>query len=181
MRWVPEEHRGVVLASQVTVTTKPAGYEAGRTTLTYPDRVVLATIEETDGPTAVPGGQPETAERFIQALAAHLSVDELDFYIHACQRVVSRAGSMAPDLLGRNLLGALYNMLQFPLISEVARLSAPVVDDILLGGGPSLSLCLEHTDGPINAVSFDASVPPERLSAACDALYSPMRYSLLDR
>ncbi|MCG8509495.1 MAG: hypothetical protein MI741_09735 [Rhodospirillales bacterium] len=83
----------------------------------------------------------------------------LDFYIHACQSVVSRLdGGVPQQIVGPKLLTSLHNSVGFQLIDAVAMFSPLVVCDILTGGGPALDLLLKRSDDPIGAANLCASL-----------------------
>jgi hypothetical protein len=83
----------------------------------------------------------------------------LDFYIHACQSVLSRLdGGVPPQIVGPKLLTSLHNSIGFDLIDAVGMFSPLVVGDILAGGGPALDLMVKRSEGPICAANLCASL-----------------------
>jgi len=84
----------------------------------------------------------------------------LDFYIHACQRIVQRfqGKQMVPQLVGPKFLTLLHNTMQLPLIPEVAMFSPLVLQDILNGGGSALTLHQQTQNSPIYAANLSASL-----------------------
>lgn len=83
----------------------------------------------------------------------------LDFYIHACQSVLSRLeGGVPPQIVGPKLLTSLHNLVGFELIDEVGMFSPLVIGDILGGGGPALDLLLKRSSGSLCAANLCASL-----------------------
>ena len=83
----------------------------------------------------------------------------LDFYIHACQRIIKRfqGKQMVPQLVGPKFLTLLHNTLEFPLIKEIALFSPLVLQDIINGGGEALRLHQEKQKSPIYAANLSSS------------------------
>lgn len=76
----------------------------------------------------------------------------LDFYIHACERLVERVEPpIPPQLVGPRLLGSLHNLLHFPLVDAVGSLSPLVLRDLLDGGGPALDCLLAASPALVGA------------------------------
>ncbi|CCQ74911.1 hypothetical protein [Magnetospira sp. QH-2] len=83
----------------------------------------------------------------------------LDFYIHACQRLVGRhKGDMVPQFVGPKFLTGLDHMLGFPLIHDVAMASPMVLRDLADGEGPALDLLIAGQEKPAAAVNLCASL-----------------------
>ncbi len=84
----------------------------------------------------------------------------LDFYIHACERIVGRyqGGPMVPQLVGPKLLGGLHNLIGFPLVHQVGMASPMVVADLHRGGGPALERLLSETPEPLAALNLCGSL-----------------------
>lgn len=83
----------------------------------------------------------------------------LDFYIHACERIVGRLQGGAPNqIVGPKLLTALHNMLGFPLMEDVGMASPLVARDIAAGGGPALRRLIDESRAPLRAMNLCASL-----------------------
>jgi hypothetical protein len=83
----------------------------------------------------------------------------LDFYIHACERVVGRAGGPVGKLdVGTRLLTHLHQAMPLPLLGSVALLSPPVLRDLAEGGGPLVRLYRDRFVGPARAINLCASL-----------------------
>jgi hypothetical protein len=83
----------------------------------------------------------------------------LDFYAHACERVITRIDSGFPDqVVGPKLLGALHNIVGFPLIDSVGMFSPPVVRDIAAGGGPATEMLRAASAAPLGAANLCSSL-----------------------
>lgn len=100
----------------------------------------------------------------------------LDFYIHACLRVLERVeGGVPNQIVGTKLLTALHNMIGLPLTDQVAMFSPPVLADIASGGGPALDLLTNEAPGTFAAANLCGSlagseVPEAVLEQACTRL-----------
>jgi len=84
----------------------------------------------------------------------------LDFYIHACQRIIKRfqGKQMVPQLVGPKFLTLLHNTMELPLITEVAMFSPLVLKDIVNGGGDALNLLQKNQKTPIYGANLSASL-----------------------
>ena len=83
----------------------------------------------------------------------------LDFYIHACERIVGRLDGGAPNqIVGPKLLTALHNMLGFPLLDDVGMASPLVTRDLAAGGGPALRRLILESPVPLRAINLCASL-----------------------
>lgn len=84
----------------------------------------------------------------------------LEFYIDACQRIVERIeeGSMVNQIVGPKFLGALHNMIGYPLIENVGMLSPLVLRDIDAQGGPALDRLLKSIPVPMQAANLCSSL-----------------------
>jgi len=98
-------------------------------------------------------------------LAFRANEPVLGFYIHACERILGRiaadgSGSSVPaQILGPKLLGALHNLVGFPLIDDVAMTSPPVIRDLAdLGDGRALACLRAASDVAAAAANLSASV-----------------------
>lgn len=147
-----------------------------------------------------PEGYAFGRERFVQPTAAgglkvhknaHNAVcvfaaqnPMLDFYIHACQRIVARADGQGPaQIVGPKFLTALSNMLHLPLLDEVGSLSPPVLRDLAARGGPAWdALRAEPTDAPLGAANLCASYRGQTVMGVDvnDALFDAAIDRLLD-
>jgi len=83
----------------------------------------------------------------------------LDFYIHACERIVGRLDGGAPNqIVGPKLLTALHNMLGFPLLDDVGMASPLVARDLAAGGGAALERLIAESPMPLRAINLCASL-----------------------
>ena len=83
----------------------------------------------------------------------------LDFYIHACERIVGAAGGSMPNqIVGTKFLTALHNMMRLPLIETVGMFSPLVIRDLVNGGGPALQRLMEETRRPLAAANLCSSL-----------------------
>lgn len=83
----------------------------------------------------------------------------LDFYAHAAARIVTRHEGGFPDqVVGPKLLGALHNLVDFPLIETVGVLSPAVVRDVAQGAGPALDALRAKLTVPLAAVNLCCSM-----------------------
>ena len=83
----------------------------------------------------------------------------LDFYIHACERVIARVeGGVPNQIVGPKLLTTLHNLIGFELIEDVGMVSPLVARDIVAGGGPALDRLNVETGRPLVATNLCASL-----------------------
>ena len=83
----------------------------------------------------------------------------LDFYIHAAERMVARhEGPMAPQFIGPKFLSVIHNIVGCPVAEQAAMLSPQVIRDLLVGGGPALSLFHSHSSSEPAAANLCASL-----------------------
>jgi len=85
----------------------------------------------------------------------------LEFYIDACQQVVSsmpNEKAMVNQIVGPKLLSALHNMIGYPLIENVGMLSPLVLRDIDTGGGAALDLLVDEMPAPMQAANLCSSL-----------------------
>ena len=83
----------------------------------------------------------------------------LDFYIHACERVLSRVDGGVPNqVVGPKLLTALHNIIGFELIETVGMVSPLVARDLVAGGGPALDRLRAECPVPLAAVNLCGSL-----------------------
>jgi hypothetical protein len=82
----------------------------------------------------------------------------LDFYIHACERMVRGArGEISSLQVGTFFLTALHRKLPLPLLDDVGLFSPLVMRDIAAGGGPCLKVYAEEFGTPLRAANLCAS------------------------
>jgi len=83
----------------------------------------------------------------------------LDFYIHACERIISGAnGSVPNQVVGTKFLTALHNIMGFSLIDQVGMFSPLVNRDIAAGGGPALDRLEAVCRQPLAAANLCSSL-----------------------
>ena len=83
----------------------------------------------------------------------------LDFYIHACERIVgAAAGQMPNQIVGTKLLTALHNMVGLPLLETVGMFSPMVVRDVAAGRGEAVSRLRREISGPLAAANLCSSL-----------------------
>ena len=83
----------------------------------------------------------------------------LDFYIHACERIVGAAAGQIPNqIVGTKLLTALHNMVGLPLLESVGMFSPLVIRDVAAGSGEAASRLRHETSGPLAAANLCSSL-----------------------
>ena len=83
----------------------------------------------------------------------------LDFYIHACKRIVGAAQGRVPNqIVGTKFLTAIYNIVGFSLIESAGMFSPLALRDIARGGGRAINLIASQTRGPIGAANLCLSL-----------------------
>lgn len=83
----------------------------------------------------------------------------LEFYIHACERIMRRVDGGVPNqIVGTKLLTALHNIIGFPLIDDVGMISPLVLSDIAAGGGAALDLLIAKSLEPLKAANLCSSL-----------------------
>jgi len=83
----------------------------------------------------------------------------LEFYIHACRRIISGAsGSVPNQVVGTKFLTALHNIMGFQLIDAVGMASPLVLRDIAAGGGPALDRLHAVMTVPMAAANLCSSL-----------------------
>ena len=83
----------------------------------------------------------------------------LEFYIHACQQIISGAsGNVPSQVVGPKFLTALHNIMGFNLIETVGMASPLVLQDISAGGGPALNRLRAVTRLPLAALNLCSSL-----------------------
>ncbi len=83
----------------------------------------------------------------------------LDFYIHACERIVSTAaGQMPNQIVGTKLLTALHNMFGLPLLETVGMFSPLVIQDVATGSGEAATSLRREIPGPLAAANLCSSL-----------------------
>ncbi len=83
----------------------------------------------------------------------------LDFYIHACKRIVDASqGSVPNQIVGPKFLTALHNIVNFSLIDSVGMLSPRVIRDVARGGGEAFNLFASQSELPLGAVNLCLSL-----------------------
>ena len=92
----------------------------------------------------------------------------LDFYTAHAERLLEQiTGPMPPQFIGPKLLTALHNVVQCPVQESAGMLSPWVINDILAGGGPALTLFRDKSPQPLAGANLCSSlsnsdVLPER-------------------
>jgi hypothetical protein len=105
----------------------------------------------------------------------------LDYLIHAATSIVGRyQGELPPTVVGPRLLGALHNLVPFPLVDSVGSLGPLVLRDVLAGGGAAWDLLTERSPAPLAGANLCASMvgaghdgvrlSDEEMLVACAAL-----------
>lgn len=83
----------------------------------------------------------------------------LDFYAHACERLVARYdGTPPPHLVGPRLLGVLHNLIGGAVNDTVGTFGPPVLRDVIAGRGPALDACRAASQGAVAAANLGASL-----------------------
>ena len=83
----------------------------------------------------------------------------LDFYIHACERIVrAAAGQMPNQIVGTKFLTALHNMCGLPLLETVGMFSPLVIRDVAAGGGEAVACLRREIPGPLAAANLCSSL-----------------------
>lgn len=83
----------------------------------------------------------------------------LDFYIHAAERMVARhEGPMVPQFIGPKFLSVIHNIVGCPVAEQAAMLSPQVSRDLLVGGGPALTLFHRRSSTEPAAANLCASL-----------------------
>ena len=83
----------------------------------------------------------------------------LDFYIHACERIVgAAAGQMPNQIVGTKFLTALHNMVGLPLLETVGMFSPLVVRDVAVGSGEAAVRLDRETAVPLAAANLCSSL-----------------------
>ena len=89
----------------------------------------------------------------------------LDFYTAHAERLLEQiTGPMPPQFIGPKLLTALHNVVQCPVQENAGMLSPWVINDILAGGGPALTLFRDKSPQPLAGANLCSSL------SASDAL-----------
>ncbi len=100
----------------------------------------------------------------------------LDFYADSAARLIGlNRGGMPPQFIGPKLLTALDNLVQCPVMEAAGMLSPRVLEDILAGGGPALTLMLERSDIAPAGANLSASL------AAASGLDDARMQAVIDR
>jgi len=92
----------------------------------------------------------------------------LDFYTAHAERLLEKVnGPMPPQFIGPKLLTALHNVVQCPVQENAGMLSPWVINDILAGGGPALTLFRDKSPQPLAGANLcnslsNSDVLPER-------------------
>ncbi len=83
----------------------------------------------------------------------------LDFYADSAARLLRlNQGGVPPQFIGPKLLGALHNIIRFPLIESAGMLSPVVMRDLLAGGGAALELFLRESSQVPSGVNLSSSL-----------------------
>jgi len=84
----------------------------------------------------------------------------LPFLAETVASIIRRANPdhIAPQMVGPKLLTALHSLHDFALLPQAGALSPAVVNDLVAGDGPALSLLLARTPVPLQAVNLCASL-----------------------
>ena len=83
----------------------------------------------------------------------------LDFYIHACERIVkAAAGQMPNQIAGTKFLTAIHNMFGLPLLETVGMFSPLVVQDVAAGNGTAAACLRREIPGPLAAANLCSSL-----------------------
>jgi len=83
----------------------------------------------------------------------------LEFYIDAAKRLLRKhGGPFAPQFIGPKFLTALHNIVQYPVVETAAMLSPTVMQELLDGGGPGLTLFRLRSTQPPAAVNLCGSL-----------------------
>ena len=107
----------------------------------------------------------------------------LDFYIHACERIVGAAAEQMPNqIVGTKLLTALHNMVGLPLLETVGMFSPLVVRDVAAGSGEAASRLRREMSGPLAAANLCSSLFEREIDgvALTNALMEQVCYRLLE-
>jgi hypothetical protein len=79
----------------------------------------------------------------------------LEFLIHATRRVVERLERPAsPQIAGPKLLGALHNLISFPVLEAAGMVSPPVLADLAAGEGSALKRHRQALREPMAAANL---------------------------
>ena len=83
----------------------------------------------------------------------------LDFYSAHAERLLKQInGQMPPQFIGPKLLTALHNVVQCPVQENAGMLSPSVINDILAGGGPALTLFRDKSTQPLAGANLCSSL-----------------------
>lgn len=83
----------------------------------------------------------------------------LDFYTSHAERLLKKVnGPIPPQFIGPKLLTALHNVVQCPVQESAGMLSPWVINDILAGGGPALTLFRDKSPQPLAGVNLCSSL-----------------------
>jgi hypothetical protein len=106
----------------------------------------------------------------------------LDFWVHACRRLVDRwSGTPPPQLVGPRLLGVVHNLVELPVFGGVGSLSPHVLNDLVQGGGGALELQRARQPDPLAAANLCGSLAEQDYEGVLldDELYSTVVRELL--
>ena len=83
----------------------------------------------------------------------------LDFYTAHAERLLEKVnGPIPPQFIGPKLLTALHNVVQCPVQENAGMLSPWVINDILAGGGPALTLFRDKSLQPLAGANLCSSL-----------------------
>jgi len=84
----------------------------------------------------------------------------LPFLTETVASIIRRADpdNIAPQMVGPKLLTALHSLYEFDLLPNVGAVSQEVARDISSRGGPALTMLLDKTPVPLQAVNLCSSL-----------------------
>ena len=92
----------------------------------------------------------------------------LDFYTAHAERLLEKvSGPIPPQFIGPKLLTALHNVVQCPVQENAGMLSPWVINDILAGGGPALTLFRDKSPQPLAGANLCSSLSNSDVLPEC--------------
>lgn len=105
----------------------------------------------------------------------------LDFYIHACQSIVSNKTQISRLEVGTRFLTAMHNLIGFPLLENVGLFNPLIMMDIARGSRASIQTYMRHSESPLYAANLCLALRNTKCRGVCmsDNFYEAALQKLL--